>query len=61
MREISSEELSLVSGAANSDPNAQLIKNLGKNIAWGAALGSAAGIGGAFSGAVGGYQLGPCQ
>ncbi len=40
MREISQKDLNLAFGAGETDPNTQLLNDLGNNMAWGAALGS---------------------
>nr|EBQ5245988.1 microcin [Salmonella enterica subsp. salamae] len=53
MREISQRDLCLALGAGNTDPNTQLLKDLGNNMAWGAALGSKGGLGTAALGAGG--------
>ncbi|EEJ6140707.1 microcin [Salmonella enterica subsp. enterica serovar Urbana] len=54
MREISQQELFLAFGAGESDPNTQLLKDMGTNMAWGATLGAPGGLGTAALGAAGG-------
>ncbi|MDH8147823.1 microcin E492, partial [Klebsiella pneumoniae] len=43
MREISQKDLNLAFGAGETDPNTQLLNDLGNNMAWGAALGAPGG------------------
>ena len=45
MREISQKDLNLAFGAGETDPNTQLLNDLGNNMAWGAALGAPGGLG----------------
>ncbi|EGL7120473.1 microcin [Salmonella enterica] len=53
MREINKKDLQFAFGSGNTDPNIQLLNDLGTNMAWGALLGSTGGLGGAMIGAGG--------